>query len=76
MVRISSLLAGVFALISVSEACGGWYQCMYASGQNCCVVDSSSGPGACPSYCDGGDAHPVHCIGQITGNSRHPCKGN
>ncbi|KAG6007552.1 hypothetical protein E4U21_005853 [Claviceps maximensis] len=69
MVRITSLFAGVFALIAASEACKGYYQCMYSSGENCCVIDSSAGPSGCPQYCNGA---PPHCISQTTGNSRHP----
>ncbi|KAG5971231.1 hypothetical protein E4U55_001290 [Claviceps digitariae] len=73
MVRITALFVGVLALVSASEACGGWYQCSYSSGKNCCVIDSGLGPGGCPSHCDGGAAFPPRCIGQLTGNVRKAC---
>ncbi|KAG6006049.1 hypothetical protein E4U21_007409 [Claviceps maximensis] len=75
MVRITSILAGVLALISASEACSGWYQCKYSDGSHCCVVDSSAGPGSCPSHCNGRGWWGPECISQTTGNSRHPCNG-
>ncbi|EOA88187.1 uncharacterized protein SETTUDRAFT_27641 [Exserohilum turcica Et28A] len=73
MVRLLSIATGFLALFTAAEACSGWYQCKNSDGSHCCVVDSSSGPDSCPQYCSGGADWPPECIGQITGNSRHPC---
>ncbi|KAG6300546.1 hypothetical protein E4U09_006722 [Claviceps aff. purpurea] len=74
MVRIASLLVSVLASVAAADACAGWFQCKNADGSHCCVVDSSSGRGACPSHCTG-TIDMVECISQTTGNSRHPCNG-
>ncbi|KAG5992539.1 hypothetical protein E4U52_002741 [Claviceps spartinae] len=74
MVRIASIFVNLLASVAVAEACSGWFQCKMADGSHCCVVDSSSGRGACPSYCTG-TIDMVECVSQTIGNSRHPCNG-
>ncbi|KAG5986946.1 hypothetical protein E4U43_005290 [Claviceps pusilla] len=73
MVRISSTLPGALVLLSaflslVSAECWGWWQCKYADGRHCCVIDAREmDPDDCPDTCKG----IPECINRMTGDFRY-----
>ncbi|KAH8744232.1 hypothetical protein F5882DRAFT_126721 [Hyaloscypha sp. PMI_1271] len=73
MIYIILVITGFLALITIIEACRGYYQCKYSDRSHCCVVEASLGAGYCPGHCNGGDAWLPECISQTTSDWRRLC---
>lgn len=74
MVRILLVIMGFLTHITITKACGGYYQCKNSNGSHCCVMPAKHyTPLSCPSDCTGGTAWPAECIGTLDGSKRHQC---